>query len=55
MMKVKMKISGAFRTLEGAANFAALRSLMATARKRGWNILHTIAANPQQLTQAIAA
>jgi transposase len=55
MMKVKMKISGAFRTFAAATHFAALRSLIATARKRGWNILHTITANPKQLAQALAA
>jgi transposase len=31
MMKVKMKISGGFRTPEGAQAFAALRSVIATA------------------------
>ena len=46
MMKVKMKISGTFRTFEGAADFAVLRSVVATARKQGWNILHTPAARP---------
>jgi transposase len=55
MMKVKMKISGAFRTLAAAHDFAALRSLVATARKRGWNILQTIAAQPHALIQALHA
>lgn len=49
MMKVKMKISGAFRTFKGAADFAALRSVVATARKQGWNILQTLTASPQAL------
>ena len=47
MMKVKMKISGAFRIFEAARDFAAVRSVVATARKRGWNILHTLTARPQ--------
>jgi transposase len=55
MMKVKMKISGAFRTFEAACDFAALRSIIATARKRGWNILATLTQIPQHLTQALAA
>ena len=55
MMKVKMKISGAFRTFQGAADFAVLRSLVATARKRGWNILHTLTAAPHALIQTLVA
>ena len=54
MMKVKMKISGAFRTFKGAADFAALRSVVATARKQGWNILHTLTAQPLALIQALS-
>jgi len=54
MMKVKMKISGSFRTFEAARDFAALRSIVATARKRGWNILHTLTARPLALIQALA-
>ena len=54
MMKVKMKISGAFRTFQSACDFAALRSLVATARKRGWNIMATLTQNPQNLVQALA-
>ena len=54
MMKVKMKISGAFRTFKGAADFAALRSVVATARKQGWNILKTLTAQPLALIQALS-
>lgn len=54
MMKVKMKISGAFRTFAAAADFAALRSILATARKRGWNILATLTQNPYDLRKALA-
>jgi transposase len=53
MMKVKMKISGAFRTFEAACDFAALRSVVATARKRGWNILQTLTARPHALLNAL--
>ena len=55
MMKVKMKISGAFRTLEGAQAFAALRSIIATATKQGRNILETISDHPDKLIQAFRA
>jgi transposase len=55
MMKVKMKISGGFRTPEGAQAFAALRSVIATARKQRQNILNVLAADPTALAIAIAA
>jgi len=53
MMKVKMKVSGTFRTLEAAENFAALRSIIASARKRGWNILETLTSQPKALVNAL--
>jgi hypothetical protein len=53
--KVKMKISGGFRTMAGARTFARIRSVISTARKQGWNILQTIAVNPADLSQALAA
>jgi transposase len=55
MMKVKMKISGSFRTLEGAQIFARLRSVVSTARKQTCNILQTLAATPTQVMRALAA
>lgn len=55
MMKVKMKISGAFRTFDAAQDFAALRSAIATARKLGWNILQTLTGDPSSLINALPA
>jgi transposase len=55
MMKVKMKISGSFRTLAGAFRFATLRSVVSTARKHGWNILQALVAQPQTLIHALSA
>ncbi len=49
MMKVKMKISGGFRSWDGAATFASLRSVLSTARKQGRNILRTLTAPPAAL------
>ncbi|MEA2014634.1 MAG: IS66 family transposase [Thermodesulfobacteriota bacterium] len=42
MIKVRLKISGCFRTLQGAKQFARIRSYLSTARKQGRNILNAI-------------
>ena len=42
MMKLRMKISGCFRTARGARDFALLRSVLSTARKQGWNRIETL-------------
>jgi transposase len=55
MMKVKMKISGGFRTQAGADTFAALRSVISTARKQGWDILQTLSALPKTLIGSLSA
>ena len=44
MIKVRLKISGCFRTLKGAEHFARIRSYLSTARKQGRNILDSITA-----------
>jgi len=49
MMKVKIKISGGFRTLQGAADFAALRSVISSARKQGLDILKALTLTPERL------
>ena len=49
MMKVKIKISGGFRTLQGAADFARLRSVISSARKQGLNILKALTLAPDRL------
>jgi transposase len=49
MMKVRQKISGGFRSEQGARDFAVLRSLLGTARKQGWNLLHTLTQTPDTL------
>jgi len=54
MMKVKMKISGGFRTQVGAETFTTLRSVLSTARKRGWNLLKTLSNTPASLILALS-
>jgi len=42
MIKIRLKISGCFRTLQGAKQFARIRSFLSTVRKQGCNILQEI-------------
>lgn len=49
MMKVKMKISGGFRTPDAAKIFVKIRSVISTAKKQAWNILKTIMQTPDRL------
>jgi transposase len=46
MMKLRQKISGGFRSEDGAKDFAAIRSVLSTARKQGWNVLQALNADP---------
>ncbi len=55
MMKVRQKISGCFRTAAGAENFAALRSVLSTARKQGWSVIKTLQEKPDILIGKINA
>ena len=49
MMKVKQKISGGFRSDQGAEDFGIIRTMLSTARKQGWNLLQAMIGNPQTL------
>lgn len=42
MMKLRQKISGGFRSVAGAKDFAVLRTLISIARKQGWQLLNAL-------------
>ncbi len=49
MMKLRMKISGCFRTEQGARDFATLRSVLSTARKQGRHAIEALLTPPDEL------
>ena len=53
MMKLRQKISGGFRSLEGAMEFAIIRSFLSTAKKQGKNIIDALTRDPVNLAQAL--
>jgi transposase len=53
MMKLRQKISGGFRSLQGAMDFALIRSFVSTARKQGWNIIDALSRDPSNLAKAL--
>ena len=50
MPKVKQKISGCFRTFDGAAAFCTIRSYLETLRKQGVDLLHALVHSFQGVT-----
>jgi transposase len=53
MMKVKQKISGGFRSDEGANTFVINRTVISTAKKQGWGVLQTLTQDPGTLIKAL--
>jgi transposase len=53
MMKLRQKISGGFRCQASAQDFATIRSVLSTAKKQGWNILHTLMHDSQKLVTSL--
>lgn len=54
MMKLRQKISGGFRSAQGAADFAILRRMIGTAKKQRWNLIRSIAETSDTLIDKFA-
>jgi transposase len=55
MMKLKQKISGCFRSVQGANDFMVIRTLIATAKKQGWGIIQSLMRDTQDLINELKA
>jgi len=44
--RLRQKISGGFRSADGAKHFAVVRSVLFTARKQGWDIVAALTGDP---------
>jgi transposase len=53
MMKLRQKLSGGFRSAEGATDFATIRSFVSTAKKQGWNIIGALTRDPSALVKSL--
>ncbi len=51
--KVQPKIAGSCRSRAGATNRTIIRTVLATARKLGWNLLDTLRRSPSKLSAAL--
>ena len=54
MMKVKQKISGGFRSEQGAIDFATIRSFISTAKKQGCNVIQALVQQPNTFIAALS-
>jgi len=55
MVKLKQKISGCFRSVQGAEDFAVIRTLIGTAKKRGWGVIQSLLRDPQNLVADLSS
>lgn len=53
MMKLRTKISGCFRTLRGAIEFAIIRLIIDTARENGLEVTGVLTGSPERFLSAI--
>ena len=52
-MKLRMKISGSFRSEQGPRDFATLRSALSTAKKQGLNRIQVLLQGPEALQASL--
>jgi hypothetical protein len=52
---ILLKISGGFRSLERATNFAIIRSAIGTALKQGWNVIQVLSEDSKTLAAKLQA
>ena len=53
MMNLRQKISGGFRSLQGAIDFALIRSFISTAKKQGCNIIDALSRDPSLMAKSL--
>lgn len=53
MMKLRVKISGGFRSEQGAQDFATPRSVLSTARQQGLNRIEALLQGPVALLEKV--
>ena len=53
MMKLKQKIFGCFRSLQGAKDFTLIRTLIGTAKKQGWGVIQSLMRDPNDLIKEL--
>ena len=53
MMKTRMKVSGRFRTEQGADDFAVLRSVASAPRKNELNVMEALSGTSESFLKAI--
>jgi transposase len=55
MMKLKQKISGCFRSVQGANDFVVIRTFIGTAKKQGWGGIQSLMRDPNDLIKKLQA
>ena len=55
MMKLRQKISAGFRSDQGASDFAVIRTMIGTAKKKGWDMIQSLIRDPQDLVAELSS